>query len=118
MNTLGFVFRSVPHGTAAGREGQDAILAASAYSEDIAVFFHGDGVFQILKGQQPGQVLSREYGAAFKLFELYDIEQVYVCAASLRERGIEPAQLLIEAEVCESVRFRDVLHGCQRVLTF
>jgi hypothetical protein len=33
---------------AAGREGLDALMATSAFTEDIGVFFIGDGVFQLL----------------------------------------------------------------------
>lgn len=80
----------MPHGTAAGREGLDALLATSALTDDLAVFFIADGVFQLLPGQKPDAVLARDYIATFKLLGLYDIEQCWVCAASLRERGLDP----------------------------
>ncbi|MGF1699959.1 sulfurtransferase complex subunit TusC [Photobacterium makurazakiensis] len=118
MKSLGFIFRSMPHGTAAGREGLDAVLATSAYSEDIHVFFIGDGVFQLLKTQQPAEVLSRDYSQTFKMFDLYDIENVYVCSKSLEERGLTASELLIEVTVCDPHTFSQHLHGCQRVLTF
>jgi sulfur relay protein TusC/DsrF len=51
-------FSSAPHGSAAGREGLDALLATSALSDEIGVFFVGDGVFQLLPGQQPSAVLA------------------------------------------------------------
>lgn len=57
----------MPHGSASGREGLDALLATSALTEDLGVFFIGDGVFQILQGQQPDAVLVRDYIATFKL---------------------------------------------------
>jgi sulfur relay (sulfurtransferase) complex TusBCD TusD component (DsrE family) len=56
--SCGFVFSSAPHGSASGREGLDALLATSALTEDIGVFFLGDGVFQLLAGQQPQAVLA------------------------------------------------------------
>ncbi|PSW19201.1 sulfurtransferase complex subunit TusC [Photobacterium sanctipauli] len=118
MTTLGFVFRSVPHGKAVGREGLDAVLATSAYSEDINVFFIGDGVFQLLKAQQPEAILSRDYISTFKMFDLYDIENVYVCAASLQERGLTSDDLLIDVTVCDSEALTSHLHACQRILTF
>ncbi|WP_196368939.1 DsrE family protein, partial [Vibrio harveyi] len=43
MSQLTYLFRSAPHGNNAGREGVDALLAASAYCEDITVLFVGDG---------------------------------------------------------------------------
>ncbi|WEM42524.1 sulfurtransferase complex subunit TusC [Photobacterium sp. DA100] len=118
MTTLGFVFRHAPHGNASGREGLDAVLATSAYSEDISLFFHGDGVYQLLQGQQPADILSRDYIATFKMLELYDIEQVYVCRQSLQARGLSADDLLIDVIECESAEFSDHLHACQRVLTF
>ncbi len=39
MKRVAFVFTSAPHGSASGREGLDALLATSALTEDIGVFF-------------------------------------------------------------------------------
>lgn len=89
MKRVAFVFSSAPHGNASGREGLDALLATSALSEELGVFFIGDGVFQILAGQKPDAILMRDYIATFKLLGLYDIEQCWICAASLRERGLQ-----------------------------
>ena len=86
MNRIAFVFTSAPHGSAAGREGLDALLATSALSEDIGVFFIGDGVFQLLAGQEPQKILARDYIATFKVLPLYDIETFWVCAAEKRSR--------------------------------
>ena len=66
MKRVAFVFSTVPHGSSSGREGLDALLATSALTEDLGVFFIGDGVFQILQGQQPDVVLARDYIATFK----------------------------------------------------
>ena len=70
MKRIAFVFSTVPHGTAAGREGLDALLATSALTDDLAVFFIADGVFQLLPGQKPDAVLARDYIATFKLLGL------------------------------------------------
>lgn len=53
MKKVAFIFTQGPHGTSAGREGLDALLATSALTEDIGVFFMADGVFQLIPGQQP-----------------------------------------------------------------
>lgn len=84
MKRVAFVFSSAPHGSAAGREGLDALLATSALTDDIGVFFVGDGVFQLLPEQRPGAVLARDYIATFKLLSLYDIDQCWLCADSAR----------------------------------
>ncbi|MCG9557078.1 sulfurtransferase complex subunit TusC [Vibrio kanaloae] len=118
MRKLAFIFNSFPHSTAAGREGLDALLAASAYSEDISVFFVGDGVTQLLKAQQPDEVLSRDYISTFKLMDLYDIEQVYVCQRSLCQFGLSTDNLLIDVTAVEADELTQKLTQCQQILTF
>ncbi|WP_217518992.1 sulfurtransferase complex subunit TusC [Vibrio metschnikovii] len=95
MKKIAFVFHSPPHATSAGREGLDAVLAASAYSDDLAVFFVGEGVLQLVSGQDPKAILSRDYISTFKLLDLYEIESRYVCEQSLAEWGITSEALLI-----------------------
>jgi len=119
MKRIAFVFRSAPHGTSAGREGLDALLATSALSEEIGVFFIGDGVFQLLTGQQPDQILARDYIATFRVLPLYDIEDCYLCAHSLRERGLAAdTPWLLDVEVLEANALREKLSQFDVVLTF
>lgn len=100
MNKVAFVFRTSPHGCAAGREGLDAVLAASALSEELAVFFIGDGVYQLKTGQTPAAIHCRDYAPTFGMLELYEVEQLYVCADSLAERGLNLGDLCLEAQAC------------------
>ena len=115
---LGFLFRSAPHGNASGREGLDAVLACSAYCETLSVFFSGDGVFQLLSGQSTDGILSRNYSLTFKAFEIYDIESVFVCADSLRQRGIMIEQLMLPVRVLERNAWQIEWQACQKILTF
>ncbi|EOD54911.1 sulfurtransferase complex subunit TusC [Aeromonas molluscorum] len=97
MNKIAFIGRRGPHGSAAGREGLDALLASSALTESLALFLIEDGVLQLVRDQRPQTILQRHYAPAFKLLELYDVEELYVCADSLSERGLQPDDLIIEA---------------------
>ncbi len=119
MKRVAFVFKSAPHGTSAGREGLDALLATSALSEDIGVFFVGDGVFQVVPGQQPDKILSRDYIATFRVLPLYDIEQCYLCAESARERGLsENSAWVVDVDLLNPAALREMLHQFDVVLTF
>lgn len=118
MNRVAFVFMSAPHGSAAGREGLDALLATSALTEEIGVFFVGDGVFQLLSDQKPAAILARDYIPAFKLMALYDIEECWVCAASLKERGIATPSFIIEPEILEPGALRQKLDAYDVVMRF
>ncbi len=66
----------------------DALLATSALTDKIGVFFIGDGVLQLLPGQQPDKILMRNYIATFSVLPLYDIECCYLCATSAEKRGL------------------------------
>lgn len=118
MRKLGFVFRSHPHSSAKGREGLDALLAASAYSENIAVFFIGDGVTQLIANQKTDAIYSRDYVPAFKLMDLYDIEDVYLCADSLKSNGFENAELIMDISILDKESLSELLHSCDKLLTF
>ncbi|GAL15816.1 tRNA 5-methylaminomethyl-2-thiouridine synthase TusC [Vibrio astriarenae] len=118
MKTLGYLFTQAPHMTSGGREGIDALLAASAYCESIKVVFVGDGVLQLLAGQSPDTILSKDYAPMLKLFDLYDIEEVYVCKSSLEQRGCLHADLVIDASLIDANEIRHQLSQCQSVLSF
>ena len=120
MKRIAFVFSTVPHGTAAGREGSPALRRAAARRHaGTGVFFIADGVFQLLPGQKPGAVLARDYIATFKLLGLYDIEQCWVCAASLRERGLDPqTPFVVEATPLEADALRRKLGNYDVILRF
>ena len=108
-----------PHGGAGGREGLDALLATSALSEDLGVFFVGDGVLQLLPGQQPEKILARNYIATFGVLPLYDVERCYLCQASLQERGLsQVTDWVLDAEVLAPDELRRQLAGYDAVMTF
>ncbi|OON39290.1 sulfurtransferase TusC [Izhakiella australiensis] len=118
MKSVAFVFTQPPHGTSAGREGLDALLAVSALSDKIGVFFIADGVLQILSQQQPDRILSRDYIATFGVLPLYDVESCFICDASVRERGLEQASWVLPVTPLPPAALRETLAGYQQIFTF
>ena len=96
----------------------DALLAASAYCENVRVIFIGDGVYQLLASQQTQNILSKDYSPMFKLFELYDIEQVFVCRDSLAERGVQQADLVIDAQRLDAEGIKFQIQSSDKLLSF
>lgn len=116
---VALVFSQGPHGTSAGREGLDALLATSALTEDIGVFFVSDGVLQLLPGQQPEKILARNYIATFGVLPLYDIEQCFICQASVNERGLAQfSDWVLEVEPLDPAALRLKLGTYDIVMTF
>ncbi|WP_261816521.1 sulfurtransferase complex subunit TusC [Vibrio gallicus] len=118
MKKLGFIFSAAPHSTAQGREGLDAILATSALSEDISVIFVGEGVLQLLKRQQPQAILSRDYIAAFRLLELYDVEDIFICETSLSKYGVVKKDLILDGELLTPSQVAQKMSECIQILRF
>ena len=117
---LAFLFRTAPHGNAISREGLDALLAATAFcdEEDIGVFFIDDGVLNLLDGQNPELLLQKDFIRTFKLLDLYDIEQCFVCATSLDQYNLQTKQLIISAEKIDRTSLINKLSQAEKVFTF
>ena len=117
---LAFLFRTAPHGNAVSREGLDALLAATAFcdEEDIGVFFIDDGVLNLLDGQNPELLLQKDFIRTFKLLDLYDIEQRFVCADSLDQYNLQIEQLIISAEKIDRTSLINKLSQAEKVFTF
>lgn len=118
MRKIGFVFSSSPHGSASGREGLDAVLATSNYSEDVTLFFVGDGVMQLIGQQDPKQILCRDYISTFKLLALCGVENIFVCKLSLLERGLHDVPLIIAAKITEPDVIATQISKCRQLLQF
>ena len=117
---LAFLFRTAPHGNAISREGLDALLAATAFcdEEEIGVFFIDDGVLNLLNGQNPELLLQKDFIRTFKLLDLYDIEQRFVCADSLDQYHLQTEQLIISAEKIDRTSLINKLSQAEKVFTF
>ncbi len=119
MKKIAFVFTSMPHGNSSGREGLDALLATSALTDEICVFFISDGVCQILANQKPNEILARDYIATFKILPLYDIENIYLCTDSLKERSInEQSDWVVSPQLLNAIQIRDKIATSDVVLRF
>ena len=117
---LAFLFRTAPHGNAISREGLDALLAATVFcdEEEIGVFFIDDGVLNLLDGQNPELLLQKDFIRTFKLLDLYDIEQRFVCADSLDQYNLQIEQLIISAEKIDRTSLINKLSQAEKVFTF
>ena len=117
---LAFLFRTAPHGNAISREGLDALLAATAFcdEEEIGVFFIDDGVLNLRDGQNPELLLQKDFIRTFKLLDLYDIEQRFVCADSLDQYNLQTEQLIISAEKIDRTSLINKLSQAEKVFTF
>lgn len=118
MKKIAFIFTRPPHGSSSGREGLDAALATSALTDNIALYFIGDGVFQLLDHQNPSLILSRHYAATFGILALYDITECYLCDESIAQRCLQNADWCIDAKRLPQAEIRAQLATFDAIFTF
>ncbi|MFI2809828.1 MULTISPECIES: sulfurtransferase complex subunit TusC [unclassified Microbulbifer] len=80
--------RQAPYGNALAREGLEAVLAASALEQAPDLLFCGDGVFQLVPGQQPAGIDQKSLQRNLQALPIFDIERAFVCQRSLAQRGL------------------------------
>jgi len=115
---IGIINRSLPHGSALGRESLDLTLAMSAFNESLSLFFINDGVYQLLDGHNPTDSLQKHFQPLFKMLELYDVENIYVCEQSLLQRAIEQSDLLIDVTLVDEQQLKTKLALQDQLLSF
>lgn len=120
MTKLAFVFRSPPYGSSSSREGLDTLLAATAFcsEEDISVFFIEDGVFNLLAHQQPEKIHQKDFIRTFKLLELNEIEQRYLCEESVVERDLADKEIILPCHLLKRADIIEKLQSADKIFTF
>lgn len=106
-----------PFNSSHGREALDLILALAAVEYSVKVVFRGDAVYQLLATTEQADFKLKAYPRSFKLFSLYDVEQVYVCETSLSTRGIAAEQLAYSAKILTQDALVKLISAQHQVVT-
>ncbi|WP_345291476.1 sulfurtransferase complex subunit TusC [Kangiella marina] len=107
--SLSIIFNKAPYGTQSGRELLDIALMAAAFDMEICALFIDDGIYQLLRDQQPDILHMKNHSATFKALELYGIETVLVSSEDLRLRHLSTEQLMPVAEQAEPNKIQQVI---------
>lgn len=110
--------RRPPYGSAHAREALDAALTTAVFEQPVAMLFLDDGVYQLLKDQDSAAIAQKNLAATLGALPLYDIDRIYVCARALRERGLDPQQLVAAVEPLEAGDIADLIRQHDLVLSF
>lgn len=117
MRKLLLVLRASPYRGSRAREGLDAALLFSAFSDNLRVLFSGEGAWQLQAGQSPGAIDMKSIAALVDAFELYGIDAAGVDAAAVAVRGIEAASLPAGIRLLDDAGVADWLAWADQVVT-
>jgi tRNA 2-thiouridine synthesizing protein C len=106
-----FVISHPPHRGALAFEMLDELLVGAVFEQQVSVLFIDEGVFQLIDSDETSGGVARGYRA----LPTYDVNDVFVDAGSLKQRGLAvdsfgiPVRALSRAAVRKLVANHDVV---------
>lgn len=110
------VTRAAPYGSVSAREATDLALATALFDQSVALLFIDDGVFQLLKDQNPKEIRQKNVNAIHQALPLYDVDQLFVCEASLAARGLKTSDLAQPVKVMDALDLKALLAEQDHIL--
>ena len=115
--SLLIVSRHAPWSGPAAREALDVALAGGAFDLPIGLLFLDDGVFQLAPGQKPANLEQKDLQANLQALPLFGVENLYVAARSLVERGLAADGLSLPVQVLDDAALRQLTQEYDQVIT-
>lgn len=112
------VTRHAPYGRGLARAALDATLAAAAFDRAPTLLFLGDGVLQLLPGQDAADIGTRSHGRVLDSLPLYDVDTFHVDAEALLAHGLQPDDLPGGAKVLDAAAIRALMLAHDHILGF
>lgn len=94
--SLLLISRQAPWSGPGAREALDIVLAGGAFDLPIGLLFLDDGVFQLTTNQKASAVQQKDLSANLQALSLFGVEELFVCAVSAAERGLDPTALNLD----------------------
>lgn len=110
-----FISRAAPYGQNKANLCLDMALASAVFEQDVNYIFFGDGVYQILMGQDGSAIESKTLGNALETLVLYGIEEIYADSQSLQEREISESDLLSGMQIVNSESIAQIIESSDAV---
>jgi len=117
-NTVAVLMRKAPYGSVYTAEGFRSMMGIGVFEMDIRVLFVDDGVYALVKGQNPAGLDMKPLGEGFPTLPEFGVSKFYVHERSLSERGLTPADLVMDVEIVDDAGAARILESCGIVLPF
>ena len=92
-----YLLRQAPYQSSRAVEALESILVAGVFEQDVSVLFKDDGVWQLVANQDGARLGTRTIGKVVQALPEYDVSKLFVCDASLSQRGLIAADLVLSA---------------------
>jgi tRNA 2-thiouridine synthesizing protein C len=117
-NTVTVLMRKAPYGSVYTAEGFRSMMGIGVFEMDISVLFVDDGVYALVKGQNPEALDIKPLGDGFPMLADFGLEKFYVHDQSLSERGLSPDDLVMDVEIVDDAEAAKIIEASGLVLPF
>lgn len=113
-----YVNRKAPYGTIYALESLEVVLIGAAFDQDVSVAFLGDGVYQLVKGEDTKGVEMKNFSPTYGALDDYDVNKLYVEQEAMQARGLVAADLVVPVEVVSTERMAEIMESQDVILSF
>ena len=117
-NEVAILMRKAPYGSVYTAEGFRSMMGIGVFEMDISVLFVDDGVYALVKGQDPTALDMKPIGDGFPMLADFGVTKFYVHDGSLAERGLSREDLVMDVEIVDNERAARILDSNGLVLPF
>lgn len=118
MDKVVVMLRKAPYGSVYTAEAFRTIMGIAVFEMDICVIFLDDGVYALLKEQNPEKLDMKAIGDGFPMLKDFDVDRFVVHDKSLADRGLTTDDLVMDVEVADSSQISKIIEEYGRVLPF
>ncbi|ESQ14715.1 MAG TPA: sulfurtransferase complex subunit TusC [Chromatiaceae bacterium] len=83
-----YLNRRAPYGSIYAWESLEVVLIGAAFDQDVSLAFMEDGVYQLTKGHDTGDIGMKNFSPTYAALGDYEVKQIFVERESLEERGL------------------------------
>ncbi len=112
------LLRKAPYGSVYTAEAFRTIMGIAVFEMDLCVLFMDDGVYALLKDQDPSGLDMKPLGEGFPMLKDFNVTKFVVHEESLKERGLTQADLVLDVELASNEQFADLLAAYGKILPF
>ena len=110
--------RNAPYVSSHARESLDIALTCAIFEMPVSLLFLDSGIYQLLKQQAGSAIEQKNLESMLSALPMYDIENIYVSAASMQQLGIESHELCLSVQALSDQEIATLIQQQDSVLSF
>jgi tRNA 2-thiouridine synthesizing protein C len=118
MRKIAVLMRKAPYGSVYTAEGFRSVMGIGIFEMDVALVFADDGVYALVKEQNPEALEMQALGDGFPMLPDFGVNKFYVHQPSLQARGLSVDDLVMDVQLLDDAGLAGLLVERSTVLPF